>query len=817
MALVNSHTPEDVTASNEANFGTMQPETNLQSRQLQHDTGVGLDPVYGIVYGSLPDSLKVGPRYHSVRRAKPAKDAGRSIEYPVPSAIKNAIVARYRDTEKIGEFTRMRYTPATCDPNDFTLRNGYSLRPRILKRRTQLLVCVTCFNEDKWLFVRSYDSIMKNARDIINKRNFLNRRGPAWTKVVLCLAVDGLNACDQGVLDVLATVGVYQHGILEEAVNGIETQAHIFEYTTQLSVDPNYQLLRPMGEHHSTLPPVQVILCLKARNSGKINSHRWFLNAFGRILNPEVVVHVDTGTLIDPNSLLELWNAFYNNPDLGGACGLLRPDLGPRKKLLLNPLLASQNFEYKIACQLERALESTTGYLSVLPGAFSAYRYKAIMGKPLESYFQGDPTLAGVLGKRGTFTSVWKMNRFLADDRILSFEICIKAGQKWHTRLVTLAGGETDCPESTIDFINQRRRWLNGSLSASLYSLRMSWRLIYSEHNVLRMTALFVQMLYNLLALLIAWFSLAGCLLTTFVINDITGDPPRDSGASRFPFGAATPIVNAIIQIVYIVLMVLQFIFAVGGRAKSHRVAYIISFAIFAFIQCYLLINLIYLTKRLVDLKMNPDVANSYAYIGEYYSDLGELTVLVTAVAAFGIYIAAGVICFDPWHLFHSWAPYLFISSSYTNILKAYAFSNIQDASWGLKAGKKPVDVVLVPESSNQASQPGVEDAAGSDTSNPQEDIDIIFEATVKRALEPPARNEAAPNNGDSNGDDVEIDREGAFLKVRTILIASYLFSNFFLCILVMNDSLKPLWWLGDSYWHKICSSDACTSGSWTC
>lgn len=77
------------------------------------------------------------------------------------------------------------------------------------------------------MFARSYHSIMQNARDIINKRNFLNRRGPAWTKIVLCLAIDGLNACDQGVLDVLATVGVYQHGVLEEAVNGVDTQAHI--------------------------------------------------------------------------------------------------------------------------------------------------------------------------------------------------------------------------------------------------------------------------------------------------------------------------------------------------------------------------------------------------------------------------------------------------------------------------------------------------------------------------------------------------------------------------------------------------------------
>ena len=40
-------------------------------------------------------------------------------------------------------------------------------------------------------------------------------------------------------LAMLAAMGVYQDGIAKNAVNGKPVAAHIFEYTTQISVDPS--------------------------------------------------------------------------------------------------------------------------------------------------------------------------------------------------------------------------------------------------------------------------------------------------------------------------------------------------------------------------------------------------------------------------------------------------------------------------------------------------------------------------------------------------------------------------------------------------
>jgi hypothetical protein len=37
----------------------------------------------------------------------------------------------------------MRYTAATCDPDDFTAENGWELRVKKLGRETELLIAIT--------------------------------------------------------------------------------------------------------------------------------------------------------------------------------------------------------------------------------------------------------------------------------------------------------------------------------------------------------------------------------------------------------------------------------------------------------------------------------------------------------------------------------------------------------------------------------------------------------------------------------------------------------------------------------------------------
>lgn len=105
----------------------------------------------------------------------------------------------------------------------------------------------------------------------------------------------------------------------------------------------------------------------------------------------------------------------------------------------------------------------------MLPGAFSAYRYRAILGRPLEQYFHGDHSLADRLGPKGIYgMNIFTKNMFLAEDRILCFELVAKKGDRWVLTYVKPSKAETDVPESAVELIGQRRRWLNGSFAASV-------------------------------------------------------------------------------------------------------------------------------------------------------------------------------------------------------------------------------------------------------------------------------------------------------------------------------------------------------------
>lgn len=76
---------------------------------------------------------------------------------------------------------------------------------------------------------------------------------------------------------------------------------------------------------------------------------------------------IDAGTKPGDKSLYHLWKAFDLNSNVGGACGEIVTMKGKFWTGLLNPLVAAQNFEYKISSEFFGSVISLGGRLTNLP------------------------------------------------------------------------------------------------------------------------------------------------------------------------------------------------------------------------------------------------------------------------------------------------------------------------------------------------------------------------------------------------------------------------------------------------------------------
>src|ERR1035437_1645494 len=88
----------------------------------------------------------------------------------------------------------------------------------------------------------------------------------------------------------------------------------------------------------------------------------------------------------------------------------------------------------------DKANESFFGFNSVLPGAYSVFRWKAIKGEPLDEFFKNVT--------RTDNPSCAEANEFLAEDRVMCLQIYIKKKSKYHLCYIPDAKAFTDAPDN---------------------------------------------------------------------------------------------------------------------------------------------------------------------------------------------------------------------------------------------------------------------------------------------------------------------------------------------------------------------------------
>ncbi|EUC63124.1 class II chitin synthase, partial [Rhizoctonia solani AG-3 Rhs1AP] len=713
-----------------------------------------------IHYGAIPQRQ---PRRYKTIKKVPLYHGNFVLDTPVPSKLLDMCALK---NER--EFTHMRYTAATCDPNDF-LAKKYTLRQRLYDppRRTELFIVMTMYNEDEQLFTRTMHGVMQNIKHLCERKRSKMWADGGWKRVVVCVVSDGRMKINSRTLSTIAAMGVYQDGIAKNIVDKKPVTAHIYEYTTQISVTPS---MRIEGAERGTVP-CQIIFCLKEKNQKKINSHRWFFNAFGRVLEPNVCVLLDVGTRPGPTSIYHLWKAFDLNSNVGGACGEIVADKGKFGKNLLNPLVAAQNFEYKMSNILDKPLESVFGYITVLPGAFSAYRYIALQNDstgegPLQKYFLGEKM-------HGADADIFTANMYLAEDRILCWELVSKLGGSWTLHYVKSAYAVTDVPDQVPELVSQRRRWLNGSFFAAVHSTVKFNYLYRSSHSFARKAWIHIELFYQTFNLLFSWFSLGNYYIAFVILTQ--------SMESLGP--GAIKVVNTILNYFYLGMLVMCYLLALGNRPQGSKLGYTMAFIGFALITIYMTAS-----DTLSVQTISADKQGALTF-GDFFTNTIFRNVVLSIAATLGLYIVASLLFLEPWHMLTSFFQYLLMAPSYINVLNVYAvsrldqwrvlidawfeFANVHDVSWGTKGDNTvPKDLGVVAKAKDGAT---VEASVPTD----QRDINAAYEdAMAVLNSKPPVEDQKR---------DAATKQEDYYRSFRTNVLLSWTLSNALLAAVVTS------------------------------
>lgn len=587
------------------------------------------------------------------------------LDCPVPDRILERYSGKNIDDSR--EFKFMRYQAATCDPNEFMDQN-FSLRQRYYKRprECEMMVVITIYNEEDVLLARTLKGVFDNIKHMEGRKRSSTWGQDAWKKIVVVIVADGRSKINESAQALLAGLGVYQEGFARNAVNDKKVVSHIYEYSSMIGIS---SIEKKTVKLTSAAVPAQLIFCLKEENKKKINSHRWALQAFGKVLDPKVVVLLDAGTQPGKDSLYHLWKEFDKDPHVAGTCGEIKAMLGPNYKKLLNPLIAAQNFEYKMSNILDKPMESAFGFISVLPGAFSAYRYEALKNAPngdgpMAKYFEGE-----TLHDKGA--GVFKANMYLAEDRILCFELVAKRGCSWLLKYCRSASAETDVPEEVHDFVSQRRRWLNGSFFAAIYSIVCFHKLMtQSSHSLGRKIALCIEFVYQFVSLLVSWFSLASYFLVFRILTTGLGELYNPC-----------KYLSVVFLWLYLLSVVTTFILSFGNTPRGTPKFYLVIMVFFAILMAYMLAAAIVMAVKAVQGIFEEGNVTAVMLIkNRVFRDL-----IVSTASTYALYFIASFLHLKPMHMFTSFIQYLLLSPSYVNVLNIYAFCNLHDISWGTK------------------------------------------------------------------------------------------------------------------------------------
>jgi chitin synthase len=393
---------------------------------------------------------------------------------------------------------------------------------------------------------------------------------------------------------------------------------------------------------------LNLVWAVKQENKRKLNTHLWFFGGFCQYLSPEYVMLLDVGTMPHPDALFRLYECMKLDPHVAGCCG----EIVPMDPKIYNMTEGAQVVEYKYAHIFDKALECVIGYITVLPGAFSAYSWAALNGKALwDDYFK---SLCHPEQMNAYYSNI-----YLAEDRVLCLALVSTQGKQYTLKYVRSSVAETDVPEDFFKLLAQRRRWINGSWFALIDTLNNRKRINKSGHTCYRKCWLWFLMGYYTLNVIFSWFMVGAFFLAMAVMTrKLTNVISDNTGLSEgFMY-----VVYSGFVVVYLILLIINFFLAMGVKPHMAQGPYRWLPRFFAFYMMFIIALTIIFG------------------IADDYSQSWAPWLVIATIASFLITpILYGV--------FHKILPFLMsfllMTPTYVNIFITYAMCNIHDCTWG--------------------------------------------------------------------------------------------------------------------------------------
>lgn len=436
---------------------------------------------------------------------------------------------------------------------------------------------------------------------------------------------------------------------------------------------------------------LKLSVIVKLDNRRKHNSHAWFLESFAQEMESDFTFLTDCGTRFDRKCLINLYRGIASDPDCSAISGRQRVMTTTQQESTDSfrgfMYRSMQRFDYEASLASYIGAFSTFGMLPVIPGPCGLYRFASICDvkkrqqmrdefqnidlvmeegevvvnfqakKKEETYIDAIDFYIKTVSLNPDETGILLGSLLLAEDRILSYAAVLKTDKRYHTKYEPNACFYFEAETSPTTLLQQRRRWINGTLAGYLWLLQKIHLLYNSKVNPYNKVILTVLILSQLMMFAVMFI---GTSVLTVAI--------------RFPLITYMGVPRLYVELIigsYCLLYVL-FVYLHSSAKKKGSKLNTRLFDIITF--CNMLIVGVVLYSFVMSLMDYKNVMN-------------------IAIIAFNMFMPFLLAALHDWKslalMFGSFVQFTLLLPTFTITLSVYAFSRLWELTWGNRPSDK--------------------------------------------------------------------------------------------------------------------------------